>query len=144
MLLAIVVRNARRPLAILPASPLGRGQLLYLVLLGWGSLLGTSNAPWVSVAQRPVTEGGTYVVALICSLSCFLGTPDPPAIEPSTGREPVPGWPGQSSRDFSPPALSIVIDWAVVRAIYGDRFAGYANKHIRFGPDATIHRPDRQ
>ena len=37
--------------------------------------------------------------------------------------------------------LSIVADWAVVRAIHGDRFAGHAGLHIRFGPRATISRP---
>jgi hypothetical protein len=37
--------------------------------------------------------------------------------------------------------LSIVADWAVVRAIHGDRFAGHAGLHIRFGPRATISQP---
>jgi hypothetical protein len=37
-------------------------------------------------------------------------------------------------------AGAILLDWAIVRAIYGDRFAGHANLHIRFGPRATIHR----
>jgi hypothetical protein len=40
--------------------------------------------------------------------------------------------------------LSIVADWAVVRAIYGDRFAGHAGFHIRFGPRATISRPENR
>ena len=38
-------------------------------------------------------------------------------------------------------AASIVADWAVVRAIHGDRFAGHAGIHIRFGARATISRP---
>jgi len=33
--------------------------------------------------------------------------------------------------------LSVLADWAIVRGIYGDRPAGDASKHIRFGPDAT-------
>jgi hypothetical protein len=33
--------------------------------------------------------------------------------------------------------LCIVAEWGVVRGVYGDRFAGYAGKHIRFGPEAT-------
>ena len=37
--------------------------------------------------------------------------------------------------------LAFVADWAVVRAIHGDRFAGHAGLHIRFGPRATISRP---
>ncbi len=28
-------------------------------------------------------------------------------------------------------------DWGIVRAIYGDRFAGHAGLNIRFGPNAT-------
>jgi hypothetical protein len=32
-----------------------------------------------------------------------------------------------------------VIDWAIVRGIYGDRFAGHSGLHIRFGPGATTH-----
>ena len=35
--------------------------------------------------------------------------------------------------------IMIVADWAIVRAIYGDRFAGHSGKHIRFGPNATTH-----
>ena len=34
--------------------------------------------------------------------------------------------------------LAVVLDWGIVRAIYGDRFAGHANLHIRFGPKATV------
>jgi hypothetical protein len=33
--------------------------------------------------------------------------------------------------------LSVSLDWAIVRAIYGDQFAGHAGSHIRFGPNAT-------
>jgi hypothetical protein len=34
--------------------------------------------------------------------------------------------------------LTTVVDWGVVRLIYGNRFAGYARLHIRFGPHATV------
>lgn len=37
-------------------------------------------------------------------------------------------------------AVAIVVGWAVVLAIYVDRFAGHSSLHIRFGPDATIRR----
>jgi hypothetical protein len=40
--------------------------------------------------------------------------------------------------------LSLVADWAVVRAIHGDRFAGHAGLNIRFGPRATISRPENR
>jgi hypothetical protein len=36
-------------------------------------------------------------------------------------------------------SVSVAADWAIVRAIYGDRYAGrpYAGLNIRFGPNAT-------
>ena len=143
-LLAILVRNARRPLAILPASPLGRGQLLYLVLLWW-LVVGNFERALVSFTpQRLVTEGVIYVVALICSLLLLAGTPERPGIEPTTGAGVGPGLARTIVAGLLAATLSIVIDWAVVRAIYGDRFAGYASKHIRFGPDATIHRTGQE
>ncbi len=91
-----------------------------------------------------MTEGVIYVVALICSLLLLAGTPSPSGAEPSIERGVGPGLARTIVAGLLAAALSIVIDWAVVRAIYGDRFAGYASKHIRFGPDATIHRPDRR
>jgi hypothetical protein len=33
--------------------------------------------------------------------------------------------------------LSIAVDWAMVRAVWGNQFAGHAALHIRFGPNAT-------
>jgi hypothetical protein len=40
--------------------------------------------------------------------------------------------------------VSIVADWAIVRAIYGDHFAGHAGLHIRFGPKATINQVENR
>jgi hypothetical protein len=39
-------------------------------------------------------------------------------------------------------ALAILANWAIVRAVYGDRFAGHSGLHIRFGPNATVNKPD--
>ncbi len=33
--------------------------------------------------------------------------------------------------------VAVLLQWVVVRAVYGDQFAGHAGKHIRFGPNAT-------
>jgi len=41
-------------------------------------------------------------------------------------------------------ALSIVADWAIVRAIYGDRFAGHARFHTRFGTTAPTNTPENR
>jgi hypothetical protein len=93
-----------------------------------------------------VTEGVIYVVALACTL-IVLCSPDPTgaaaagAPSPPIARQPMRlstlvalGWVAAM--------LSIAADWAVVRAIYGDRFAGHAGFHVRFGPGATVNRPE--
>ena len=36
--------------------------------------------------------------------------------------------------------ISVLADWGIVRALFGDQFAGHANKHIRFGPNATASK----
>jgi hypothetical protein len=40
--------------------------------------------------------------------------------------------------------LSILADWAIVRAIYGDRFAGHAGLHTRFRTTATTNPPENR
>ena len=39
--------------------------------------------------------------------------------------------------------LAVLADWAIVRGLYGDRFAGHAGLSIRFGPNATTSGPRR-
>jgi hypothetical protein len=140
-LLVLLARHARRPLAIVPASPLGRGQLLYLGLLWWLVVGNFERALVAFTAERLVTEGVIYVVALICTLLLLAG---PAAVD--RGKPPSPaGWarPGLARTiavGLLAAIVSIVADWAVVRGIYGDQFAGHAKRLIRFGPDATIHR----
>ena len=36
--------------------------------------------------------------------------------------------------------LSSFAYWAAVRGLYGDKFAGYAGHHIRFGPRSTSNK----
>ncbi|MGP0065703.1 MAG: hypothetical protein ACLQGP_19125 [Isosphaeraceae bacterium] len=144
-LLALLVRHARRPLAIVPESPMGRGQLLYLVLLWW-LVVGNFERALVAFApQRLVTEGVLYVVALLCTLLLLAG---PPEVDCASATPPKdrarPGLALTIAGGLLASAISIAADWAIVRKIYGDRYAGapYARKHIRFGPNATIHRTE--
>jgi len=39
--------------------------------------------------------------------------------------------------------IAVLVDWAIVRGLYGDRFAGHAGLSIRFGPNATTWGPGR-
>jgi hypothetical protein len=137
------VRHTRRPVAVIPPTWSGKGQALYLGLLWW---LVTGNFERALVAfksERLVTEGVLYLVALACTLVLLLATR-------STADPTIPDTMTPASRGRSPLAaivavglaaatLSIVADWAIVRAMYGDRFAGHSRLHTRFGSTATTN-----
>jgi hypothetical protein len=138
----LLVLHGRRRLAIVPDDPLGRGQALYVLFLSI-MVIGNFERALVSFApQRLVTEGVILVVSVLCVV--MLLTSDLPsrvAHDPAEERaERVPiGWGRLLAAGVAAALAAIVIDWAIVRGIYGDRFAGHSGLHIRFGPGATIH-----
>ena len=81
--LTLLVRHSRRPLAIVPSSPMGRGQLLYVVLLWWLVAGNFERALVHFTAPRLVTEGVIGAVALLCTLIVLAW---PPPDRAATGR----------------------------------------------------------
>lgn len=138
----LIVHTTRRPLALVPATGLGQGQWLYLAFLWWMTVGNFERALVAFRPQRLVTEGVIFANAAIVSLLLLL----------AAGRGPT--YRGQPITTFRPvirravlvgvlvSCLSIVADWAIVRLVYGDRFAGHAGLHLRFGPNATTSKPD--
>lgn len=134
-----LVRHLRRPLALLPTSALGRGQWLYLVFLWWVVVGNFERIVVRFTPERLVTEWVILVNAAFCTVLILLTsglTRSGPMASPA---------PSRLGRVFAvgllAAAVSIVADWGIVRALYGDRFAGHAKLHIRFGPRATVARP---
>jgi hypothetical protein len=134
--LGLLLLHRRQRISIISEHPLGRGQLLYLVLLWW-MVVGNFERALVSFApQRLVTEGVIFFNAVVCT--CLVL-----AIKPAN----LLSKPGFLERYSSASAALIAGailfaattcgDWAIVRALYGNQFAGQAALHIRFGPDAT-------
>jgi hypothetical protein len=137
----LLVRHSREPLALVPSSPLGKAQMLYLALLWWMVVGNLARALGGFAPQRLVTEGVIHLNAVVCTVLVLLCA--------RPGGQRVPG----SSIGFQSlirktlaigaagVLFSTLFDWGVVRALYGDRFAGHAGKHIRFGPNTTTGTP---
>jgi hypothetical protein len=141
-LVILLVRHGRRPLAVVPESPLGRGQGLYLLLLAV-MVIGNFEKALVGFAdQRLITEGIIHVNAVIAAVLLLVSDPlrrfaeAPDAV---TAVQIPMRWGRLVIAGVTATLVAVLLDWAVVRAIYGDKFAGHAGLHIRFGPNATIH-----
>jgi hypothetical protein len=136
--LFLLVRHRRRPLAAVPEDPLGRVQLLYLVLL-WVIVAGDfMRAVPPFAPQRLITEGVIFVNAVVCTVLALCGPrptalPDRPDGAVRLARTALGGL----------VALAVVVAaaTAATRAAHGDTFAGHGRFHVRFGPDAKTGKP---
>lgn len=134
--------HLRRPLPFVPPTWLGKGQMLYLVFLWW-IVIGNFMKALVSFApQRLVTEGAIYFNALLCTLLLLLWARGAKRFEITPPASYTPLLKRTLALGFALMALTTLLDWGIVRAIYGDRYAGarYAGLHIRFGPNATLDK----
>jgi hypothetical protein len=135
--LVLLAKHSRQALSLLPSNWLARGQWLYLLFL-WCMVVGNFQRALVDFApQRLVTEGLIFFNAVLCSVGLLLSArAGPGLLQPSAG--PGPDWLRRTVRvGLVAATLSVVADWGVVRAIYGDRPAPHAGRSIRFGPTAT-------
>ncbi len=138
-LLTLMARHALRPLAIVPSTAIGRGQLLFVGLLSWLVIGNFERALVHFTAPRLVTEWVIGAVSLACA-ALVVGWPPLDRLAPEAKEAERPRFTRLIVLGLIAAATSIVLDWAIVRAIYGDKYAGHANLHIRFGPRATIER----
>jgi hypothetical protein len=132
-----LTRHLKSPLPLLPASALGKGQLLYLIFLWWMVVGNFDRAQVAFTPQRLVTEGVIHLNAVLCTVLLLLCVP--PSTSPRRNdsvdfRSAISKTIGAGTVGV---IVSVLLQWAVVRTIYGDQFAGHAGKHIRFGPNAT-------
>ena len=141
--LLLLLRHVRSRLAIVPASALGKAQLLFLAFL-WFVVAGNlMRAIPPFNEQRLITEGVVHLNAVLCTVFILL-------------------WPRQTSL---PDRSERTISWRALvgvgamgmflltaiiaaesygtRAIHGSTFVGHANRHMRFGPDAKTGKPQK-
>jgi len=143
--LTALMIHLRRPLPLVPSSNAGKAQLLYLVFLWW-MVVGNFERVVVAFApQRLVTEGIIHLNAALCSLLVLACVAHPSRIESriSSPGFPAPGWiPKLVLAGVAATLVSIAAEWAIIRAVWGNQFAGHAKLHIRFGPNATA-KPEK-
>ena len=128
-----------RDVDVLPASRLGKGQLYFIVFLWWivvGNLART--APFAE--QRLITEGVIHINACICTLLALLL----PSRDRAVSMQPEPNYTRLLKQTVASGLCATILivagEYALVRGMWHDTFAGHAAKHIRFGPDRTTEK----
>lgn len=135
--LVLLARHLRKPIAIVPATYLGKGMLFYLVFL-WVCVIFNFERALTGFGEgRLITEGVIIVNAAIATALLLLAarSSDPTAIMPERPR--TPQW-------YRAALIGIVVAVATVslatwatRAAYGDEGARPESSwQLRFGPDA--------
>jgi hypothetical protein len=133
-------QHLRSPLAFIPESPLGKGQLLYLIFL-WCVVLGNLMRAMPRFdEQRLITEGVIHLNAVLCTLMVSLWPQHT-------------GWPQVATQAVSAPlrivvgiglvalTATVLVTFGSTRAIHGGQFIKHAGYHVRFGPDAKTGKP---
>jgi hypothetical protein len=134
--IAVLVRHRRQPVALLPPTWLGKGQLFYLMFL-W--LIVIANFTKALVAfhdSRIATEGTVMVNALICSLLLLCCARQQDEALPLL----VADYRLLTRRAvLLAPVLLVVIAMVYtigVRALYGNQWTGWGGNNLRFGDHA--------
>ena len=130
---ALLVAHTRHPLAVMPASWLGRGQMFYLALL-WTIIVANFDKSVVRFhEQRLITEGLFFVNGLV-AMSVLLVWPEPTV----STFEPENRWTFRRAilAGVAATVLGVFAFTGLTRLIYGDNFDGFGGKHYRFGPQA--------
>ena len=137
-IIALLIVHTRRKLALVPSTWLGKGQLLYLILLWIIIIFNFEKALAGFTQSRLATEGVLFVNAVIATfmINCFAREREEYAV------------PAESPKDdgllfrHSMFAMLAAVTFAtfaftgIVRLVYEDNFAGHAGYHQRFGADA--------
>lgn len=132
----LLARHLRQPLACMPESWLGKGQMLYLVFLWMMVVANFERALPRFTEGRIITEGVIFVNAIIVTCMVLLW-PKAPALHLD-----APAWDMRAAfrRVLIAGLIAVAATGAMtltIRAVYGGNHAGHSSLHKRFGPDAN-------
>jgi hypothetical protein len=135
--IALLARHIRQPIALVPATALGRGQLLYVAFVGTVAVMNFERALAGFAAGRLITEGVIFLNAILATVLILL-------LPRASVQVPAVGLVDYGSRLYRSLCLGICalllatfgMTW-IVRGLYGDQFSGHAGEQFRFGDEAT-------
>jgi len=142
VLLALLIRQSRRPLPAIPESWAGKGQLLYLAFLWSVTFISFAHEVPGFSPQGLAINWAITVNAILCTWLLLAARPLEQAGPPGAAAFAYAGWTRRTLALGLLAALaSSASGWGLKRLLYGDRFAGYFYMdHIRFGPKNTNDR----
>jgi hypothetical protein len=132
----VLVRHRRQPVALIPATWLGKGQLLYLMFL-WLMVIANFTKALVAFSDgRIATEGMIMFNALVCTV-LILCSPRQQDQIPAL-KEADFGLFTRKAAVLSAVLLVMTTSLytAGIRSLYGDRPTGWGRTVLRLGPDA--------
>lgn len=151
VVLAVIARHRRKPIAAFALSSLGQSQLLFLALLWW-IVVGNAVRVFPFPEGRLVTEGVIQFNASLATLLVLVGPWDRGETTTRVSSRPIRSsgllLAGTLIVGLVFAAGSIAAETWTINALFGDQPLTHARRHIRFGPENTndpskdLPRPD--
>ena len=137
-IVTLLIVHTRRKLAIVPSTWLGKGQLLYLILLWIIIIFNFEKALGGFTASRLATEGVLFVNAVIVTMmiNYFAREPDDGSVPLKSPSSYGPLFKRSLIGMLAAVTFATFAFTGVVRMVYGNHFAGHAGYHQRFGAEA--------
>ena len=132
----VLARHRKQPVALLPPTWLGKGQLLYLMFL-WLIVIANFTKALVSFSDgRIATEGTTMFNALICTV-LILGFARPQDETPPIREGDFGVLVRKSVAWLGIMLVATMMLYAMgIRALYGNQWTGWGGNNLRFGENA--------
>jgi hypothetical protein len=134
--IVVLLRHRRHPVALIPPTWLGKGQLLYLMFLWLIVIANFAKALVGFHDSRIATEGTTMFNALVCTVLLLVY---------ARSSENTPILPEQKYARLTRQAVALLcillvatttLYTAGVRGIYGNQWTGWGGNNLRFGEKA--------
>lgn len=136
----LLVLHLRRGMPLVPATWLGKAQLLYLVYLWSQVMINFTHALPRFSERRLVTEWFIAIDAAFCTVLMAAGTYAQPDrnVKPTMVDSPYMPWIRRTlALGLIGAALAVFAAWGTKQMLYGGEAVPFSAVHVRFGPANT-------